>query len=139
MAIDAANKLRQYHAEVLSQGIEALLPQHLPDQWLDHLLEEGNAYLDMDMQDSVSMSTLLLTVLALVDHHQGGASASAGVITIPLQELNDYLSLYVVCLGIEKVSRSTDITGEAPTLENIFDGDRVVRLSRTGTRPDLCS
>ena len=111
MAIDVTDKLRQYHAEVLSQGVEALLPQHLPDRWLDHLLEEGNAYLDRDRQDSISMSTLLLTVLALVDYHQGGASASAGVITLPLDELNDYLSLYVLCLGIEKVSRSTDITG----------------------------
>jgi hypothetical protein len=68
MAMDAEGKLSQYHAEVLSQGVEAFLPQHLPDRWLDHLLEEGNAYLDIDRQDRVSMSTLLLTVLALVDH-----------------------------------------------------------------------
>ena len=136
MAIDAADKLSQYHAEVLSQGVEALLPQHLPDRWLDHLLEEGNAYLDRDRQDSVSMSTLLLTVLALVEFQQGDASAVSGVITLPLDELNEYLTIYVLCLGIEKVNRNTDITGEAPTLENIFDGDRVVSLSRTDTRSD---
>ena len=76
--MDAEGKLSQYHAEVLSQGVEALLPQHLPDRWLDHLLEEGNAYLDMAMQDSVSVSTLLLTVLALVDYQQGDASAAFG-------------------------------------------------------------
>lgn len=134
MVMDAADKLSQYHAEVLSRGVEALLPQHLPDRWLDQLLAEGNAYLDQ--QESVSMSTLLLTVLALVDYHQGGASASSGVITVPLHELNEYLTVYVLCLGIEKVSRRTNITGEAPTLETIFDGDREVRFSRTETRPD---
>ena len=129
MVMDATDKLSQYHAEVLSQGVEALLPQHLPDHWLDHLLAEGNAYLDQ--QESVSMSTLLLTVLALVDYQQGGASASSGVITLPLQELNEYLTVYVLCLGIEKVSRSTNISGEAPTLENIFNSDRGVQFSRT--------
>jgi hypothetical protein len=136
VVIDAEGKLSQYHAEVLSQGVEALLPQHLPDRWLDHLLAEGNAYLDQ--QESVSMSTLLLTVLALVDYHQGGASAASGVITLPLRELNEYLTVYVLCLGIEKVSRRTDIIGEAPMLEAIFDRDRVVRFSRTPRRPDPC-
>jgi hypothetical protein len=52
MVMDAADKLSQYHAEVLSRGVEALLPQHLPDRWLDHLLAEGNAYLDQ--QESVA-------------------------------------------------------------------------------------
>lgn len=131
MAMDGVGKLSQYHAEVLSQGVEALLPQHLPDHWLDQLLVEGNAYLDQ--QEGVSMSTLLMTVLALVDYQQGDVSASSGVITLPLQELNHYLSVYVLCLGIEKVSRSTDISGEAPTLDNIFDNDRVVRFSCTDT------
>ena len=136
MAMDGEGKLSQYHAEVLSQGVEALLPQHLPDHWLDHLLVEGDAYLDQ--QESVSMSTLLLTVLALVDYQQGDASGASGVITLPLDDLDEYLTLYVLCLGIEKVRRSTDISGEAPTLENIFDGDRVVSFSRTDMRPDPC-
>lgn len=52
MVMDAADKLSQYHAEVLSRGVEALLPQHLPDRWLDQLLAEGNAYLDQ--QESVA-------------------------------------------------------------------------------------
>jgi hypothetical protein len=59
---DAKGQLSQYHAEVRSQGVEALLPQHLPDQWLDQLLAESHA--DLDQPESVSMSTLLLTVLA---------------------------------------------------------------------------
>jgi hypothetical protein len=134
--LDAADKLSQYHADVLSQGGDAPLPQHLPDHWLDHLLTEGNAYLDQ--QESVSMSTLLLTVLALVDDQQGGASASSGVITLPLHELNEYLTVYVLSLGIETVSRRTDISGEAPTLESLFDRDRVVRFSRTDRRPGPC-
>ena len=131
--MDATGKLNQYHAEVLSQGIETLLPQNLPDHWLDHLLVEGTAYLAQ--QESVSISTLLLTVLALVDYQRGDASASSGAITLPLQELNDYLTIYVLCLGIEKVSRSTNISGEVPTLENIFDSDRVVQFCRTDIRP----
>ena len=63
---------------------------YLPDRWLDHLLEEGNAYLVQ--QETVSMSTLLLTVLALVEVQQGDASAEAGVISLPLDELNAYLT-----------------------------------------------
>ena len=74
MVMESEDKLSRYHAEVLSRGVEALLPQHLPDRWLDHLLEEGTAYLNQE--ESVSISTLLVTVLALVDYQQGDASAS---------------------------------------------------------------
>ncbi len=126
--MDAADKLNQYQREVLSQGLEALLPQHLPDRWLDQLLEEGDTYLDQG--DSASISTLLLSVLALVDYHQGGPSAATGEISISLHDLNDYLSIYVLSLGIEKVSRTTHITGEGPTLDNIFDRDRVLTFTR---------
>lgn len=129
--MDATDKLSQYYTEVLSQGLEALLPQHLPDRWLDHLLEEGDAYLDQG--DRASISTLLLSVLALVDYHQVGPSAATGTISISLHDLNDYLSLYVLSLGIEKVSRATDITGEGPTLDNLFDRDRVLRFTRRDT------
>jgi hypothetical protein len=58
---DAEGQLSQYHAEVRSQGVETPLPQHLPDRWLDQLLAQSHA--DLDQPESVSLSTLLLTVL----------------------------------------------------------------------------
>ena len=33
----------QFSAEVLRRGAAAVLPQHLPDRWLDALLEEAAA------------------------------------------------------------------------------------------------
>ena len=33
----------QFSAEVLRRGAAAVLPQHLPDCWLDALLEEAEA------------------------------------------------------------------------------------------------
>jgi len=48
-----------------------------------------------------------------VDDQQGGAWAASGVITLPLHELNASLTVDVLSLGIENVSRRTDISGEA--------------------------
>jgi len=48
-----------------------------------------------------------------VDDQQGGAWAAFGVITLPLHELNASLTVDVLSLGIENVSRRTDISGEA--------------------------
>src|SRR5262245_34851923 len=34
----------QFSAEVLRRGAAAVLPQHLPDRWLDALLEEADLF-----------------------------------------------------------------------------------------------
>ena len=34
----------QFSAEVLQRGAAAVLPQHLPDRWLDALLEEADLF-----------------------------------------------------------------------------------------------
>ncbi len=34
----------QFSAEVLQHGATAVLPQHLPDRWLDALLEEADLF-----------------------------------------------------------------------------------------------
>ena len=35
-------RFAQFSAEVLQRGAAAVLPQHLPDRWLDALLEEAD-------------------------------------------------------------------------------------------------
>jgi hypothetical protein len=37
-------RFAQFSAEVLQRGAAAVLPQHLPDRWLDALLEEADLF-----------------------------------------------------------------------------------------------
>src|SRR5215475_5840429 len=67
----------QFSAEVLRRGAAAVLPQHLPDRWLDALLEEADLFApgeeDPEEDDSVTecCAGLLGAVLVLLKAHRG--------------------------------------------------------------------
>jgi hypothetical protein len=120
-------RFTQFSTEVLRRGAAAVLPQHLPDRWLDALLEEADllgpeeAALDNDC-----CAGLLGAVLVLVSAQRGDPPALEIVGTTLLE----YLHCYIVALSAESVSRRTDIWVEPPTLANIFDAAREVRAQR---------
>ena len=41
-------QFKQFAAEVLQQGTDAVLPQNLPDRWLNALLEEAEIFQEED-------------------------------------------------------------------------------------------
>jgi len=128
----------QFSAEVLRRGAAAVLPQHLPDRWLDALLEEADLWAsEADDMGNDCCAGLLGAVLVLVLAQRGDPPT----LEIAGTTLLEYLHCYIVVLAAESVSRRTDIWIEPLTLANIFDAAREVRARRRGpagsaTRPD---
>ena len=119
----------QFSAEVLRRGAAAVLPQHLPDRWLDALLEEADLFApgeeDPEEDDSVTecCAGLLGAVLVVLMEQRGHPDK----LEVAVSTLMSHLHCYILALSAERVSRDTDIWVEPPTLANIFDEAREVR------------
>ena len=122
----------QFSAEILRRGAAAVLPQHLPDRWLDALLEEADLFApgawDHEEGDSVheSCAGLLGAVLVVLMAQRGHPAQ----LEVAISTLMRHLHCYILALAAERVSRDTDIWLEPPTLANLFDGEREVRARR---------
>jgi hypothetical protein len=108
--------------EVVDKGPKALLPQNLPNKWLDILLEEADS---LEYEDSeIHPSGLLLSVLNILQYQLNSTE-----VTIATEILFDNIQKYILALAAEKVTRVTEISIEPPTLDNIFT-DRQIKISR---------
>ena len=122
----------QFSAAVLRRGAAAVLPQHLPDHWLDALLEEADLLApgegDPEEGDSVHdcCAGLLGAVLVVLMEQQGHPDQ----LEVAVGTLMRHLHCYILALAAERVSRDTDIWLEPPTLANLFDAEREVRGQR---------
>ena len=122
----------QFSAEVLRRGAAAVLPQHLPDHWLDALLEEAELLApgaeDPPEGDSVQecCAGLLGAVLVLLMEQRGHPDQ----LEVAVGTLLSHLHCYILALAAERASRDTDIWLEPPSLANIFDEEREVRGRR---------
>jgi hypothetical protein len=139
----------QFSTEVLHRGAEAVLPQNLPDRWLEALLEEAerleagagdaeeeDAEGDETLEDERDPETeapeddtfagLLGAVLALLMAQQGYPDT----LEIATRALFQHMQLYAMALAAESVSRWSDIWVEPPTVANIFDPEREVQARR---------
>jgi hypothetical protein len=122
----------QFSAEVLRRGAAAVLPQYLPDRWLDALLEEADLLApgegDPEEGDSVHecCAGLLGAVLVVLMEQRGHPDK----LEVAVSTLIRHLHCYILALAAERVSRDTDIWIEPPTLTNIFDEECEVRGQR---------
>jgi len=122
----------QFSAEVLRRGAAAVLPQHLPDHWLDALLEEAELLApgdgDPEEGDRVHecCAGLLGAVLVVLMEQRGHPDQ----LEVAVGTLMSHLHCYILALAAERVSRDTEIWLEPPTLANIFDEEREVRGQR---------
>jgi hypothetical protein len=118
-----------FSAEVLRRGAAAVLPQHLPDRWLDALLEEAALFAPGEgaLEEGDSMheccAGLLGAVLVVLMAQRGHPDT----LEVAVSTLMTHLHCYILALAAERVSRDTDIWVEPPTLANIFDEEREVR------------
>ena len=125
-------QLAQFSTEVLRRGAAAVLPQNLPDRWLDALLEEADMFApgegDPEEGDSVEdcCAGLLGAVLVVLMEQRGHPDK----LEVAASALMSHLHCYILALSAERVSRDTDIWVEPPTLANIFDAEREVRARR---------
>lgn len=137
----------QFAREVLQRGAEAVLPQHLPDHWLDALLEEAEGW-DTETasedptpasqaadEPAESFTGLLGAVLTLLMAQHGQPPQ----LDIATRALFDHMQLYVMALAAESVSRRSEFAlAPPPTIANIFDPAREVQVRRRplGERPE---
>ena len=125
-------RFAQFSTEVLRRGAAAVLPQHLPDRWLDALLEEADLLApeawDAQEEDRVHecCAGLLGAVLVVLMAQRGHPDQ----LDVTVGTLMRHLHCSILALAAERVSRDTDIWLEPPTLANLFDGEREVRARR---------
>src|SRR5712671_6004541 len=121
-----------FSAEVLRRGAAAVLPQHLPDRWLDALLEEAVLFApgEGDPEEGDSMreccAGLLGAVLVVLMEQRGHPDT----LEVAVSTLMSHLHCSILALAAERVSRDTDIWLEPPTLANLFDEARAVQARR---------
>jgi len=122
----------QFSTEVLRRGAAAVLPQHLPDRWLDALLEEADLLAPeaWDSQEEARVheccAGLLGAVLVVLMAQRGHPDQ----LEMTVSTLMSHLHCYILALAAERVSRDTDIWVEPPTLANLFDEERAVQAKR---------
>jgi hypothetical protein len=122
----------QCSTEVLQRGAAAVLPQHLPDRWLDALLEEADLFApgEGDPEEGDRMDDccagLLGAVLVVLMAHRGHPDT----LDVAASTLMRHMHSSILALSAERVSRDTDIWVEPPTLATIFDEARAVRARR---------
>ena len=122
----------QFSAEVLRRGAAAVLPQHLPDRWLDALLEEAEllAPEEWDSEEGNRVheccAGLLGAVLVILMEQRGHSDQ----LEVAVSTLMSCLHCYILTLAAERVSCDTDIWVEPPTLANLFDEEHEVRGRR---------
>ena len=121
-----------FSAEVLRRGAAAVLPQHLPDRWLDALLEEADLWAPAEVDPEAgdrgddSCAGLVGAVLVLVSAQR----CDPAEMEMAATTLMSHLHCYILALAAERVSRDTEIWIEPPTLATIFDEEREVRGRR---------
>jgi hypothetical protein len=120
-------QFEQFAIEVLHRGAVAVLPQHLPERWLNALLEEAEILHEGKSHEVENTCAGLLGAVILLLSAQSGHPPAMEVPTSTLLCSMDY---YIITLAAEMVSRQTDIWVEPPTLENIFQYDREIKAMR---------
>jgi hypothetical protein len=125
-------RFAQFSTEVLRRGAAAVLPQHLPDHWLDALLEEAELLAPeaWDPQEDERVQEccagLLGAVLVVLMEQRGHPDQ----LEVAVSTLMRHLHCYMLALAAERVSRDTEIWLEPPTLANLFDEAREVQARR---------
>lgn len=106
------------------QGAEAALPSNLSNHWLE-LISRDLEYMDDDSEDAPhTISGPMYLILQILMHRAG-----TDQVEISNEELYRYFVDYQLEVGLEMVSRHTEVKAEPATLETIFT-DRDVMVQR---------
>jgi len=134
--------LNQYVDEVVANGAEAVLPQNLDDKWLDMIYAASKLFIktaalpgeknDKKGYDFSDLySNLMLTSVMEIIHHQKGVFMNSDTIKIPEEEIYEYILCYAMAVVYESISREAEIRIPPPTLDNIFDRDRLFEIEQS--------
>src|SRR5215471_8670068 len=88
-------QFKQFAAEVLQQGADAVLPQNPPDRWLNALLEEAEIFQEENSDIEETCAGLLSAVILILSEHGGHPDQ----MEIPVTTLLRCMSYYVMTLS----------------------------------------
>jgi hypothetical protein len=124
--------LSKINNEVLSHGPEAVLPQNLNKKWLNILQEMAEDFIgsNYDLEECKKPEDVADPILSvcvselLMSQHNDKTD-------IPIKEMLDKITIYSISLIIEAVDRESNIGIDQPTLEDIFNWDRIIRMKKS--------
>ncbi len=120
--------MEEFREYVHEYGKEGLLPQNLPDSILSRMLVEID-----DFENDRNRKEGEIFILAIFSLKYEEEEYTNVKITFDSDdELADVFSCYIACLELEDIRRSTSLSmsnNSLPTLKNIFDKNRKIRMS----------
>ena len=122
--------LSKFANEVLSKGPSAVLPQNLSLEWLVKIQKMADDFLDInfvsnscdDVGDKVD-PILSACVSEILNYHQEGTTE------ISADDRIKKITMYAIHITIETTRRQSGIAVDHPSLEDIFDLNRLTELS----------
>jgi hypothetical protein len=122
--------LQQLRQDVLTKGPEAALPSRLSDYWLELISRDLECLDGVDAENDSTESHSMAGPLALILHILLGKSGGTQL-TVPEEDMYRYFQDYRIEIGLEEVSRRTDIKMSPATIDTIFT-NRDVDITDTG-------
>jgi hypothetical protein len=123
--------LSKFGNEVLSRGPDAVLPQNLNSKWLMRIQKMADDFLDSHFQGGTCESAgfeadpvLSACVSEILRHIDGGN------VDVDEEAMFQYITLYALSITMETVRREKDIGMTLPTVETIFDAERLQQIKR---------
>ena len=119
-------------AEVLRRGAAAVFPQHLPDRWLEALLEAadlvapGAGDAEEGARGPECGAGLVGAVLVVLMAQRGHPDT----LDVAISTLLSHLHCSLLALAAERVSRDTALGVDPPSLAHLCDAERAVRARR---------
>lgn len=137
--------LNEFIDDVISQGAEALLPQNIEEKWLDMLYVASKNFLKLavtakgDIQEddvlSDDNSMMMLSAIVEIAQFQKNYEPSDRPFEIPEELIFEYISCYALAIILENIARESGLAMEQPTLDNIFERDRLFEIEQNS--PDV--
>ena len=132
--------LNQFVDEVISQGAEALLPHALDEKWLDRMYVASKNFLKIatrpegviqeeEILNDIN-SMIMLSSIVEIAQHQSGYAPSNKPYEIPEDRIFEYISCYALSVVFESISRESGTSIELPTLDTIFERDRLFDIEQ---------
>jgi hypothetical protein len=121
--------LSKFGNEVLARGPSAVLPQNLNAEWLPIIQRMADDFLDTNFDgdyckvNGFSVDPILSACVSEILSYQ-----HEGKVDIREEDLFQKLTIYSLAVTLETVRQEHHIDLEPPSLENIFDIDRLQRL-----------
>ena len=126
--------INKFAEEIMSKGADEVLPQNLSDEWLEKLYY-GSVYfiktINMDEEEietekfSDVNSMLLFAADSEIYQNKNNYNPKVDIAKRDEEELYENISCLSLSYIYEMISRNSEIVIDPPTLENIYNRERL--------------